>query len=154
MPQLSLQQIRILKTEPWTTLVDSHPIGYPLLSYPALWEFRSPDVVALGHPPRCSQCLRIPTIPSPQANRETKHLQKQHQHYTSSFDYMSRICRAEAEWPRVEWSYSGMEGIWQQNGNNLGLSSCAVPRSTVAYMITYFRRTELLPGVSERNSID
>ena len=39
-------------------------------------------------------------------------------------------------------------------GNNLGLSSCAVPRSTVARMVAYFRRTELLPGVSERSGID
>jgi len=37
--------------------------------------------------------------------------------------------------------------------NNLGLSSCAVPRSTVACMVAYFRRTELLPGVQERSSV-
>ena len=39
-------------------------------------------------------------------------------------------------------------------GNNLGLSSCAVPRSTVARVVAYFRSTELLPGVSERSGID
>jgi len=38
--------------------------------------------------------------------------------------------------------------------NNLGLSSCAVPRSTVACVVAYFRRTELLSGVSERSGID
>ena len=48
-----------------------------------------------------------------------------------------------------------MEGIWQQKWrNNLGLSSCTVPRSTVACVVAYFRRTELLPGVSERSGID
>jgi len=49
MLQLPLQQIRILKTEPWTIPVDSHPIGCPPLSYPALREFHSLDVIALGH---------------------------------------------------------------------------------------------------------
>ena len=38
-------------------------------------------------------------------------------------------------------------------GNNLGLSSCAVPRSSVVCMVAYFRRTELLPGVQERSGI-
>ena len=37
---------------------------------------------------------------------------------------------------------------WEKN---LGLSSCTVPRSAVACVIAYFRRTELLPGVSERS---
>jgi len=31
--------------------------------------------------------------------------------------------------------------------NNHGLSSCAMPRSAVVYVVVYFRRTELLPGV-------
>ena len=39
-------------------------------------------------------------------------------------------------------------------GNNLGLSLCAMPRSAVARVVAYFRRTELLPGVSERSGID
>jgi len=39
-------------------------------------------------------------------------------------------------------------------GNNLGLSSCAVPQSSVTYVVTYFRRTELLSGVQERSGID
>jgi len=39
-------------------------------------------------------------------------------------------------------------------GNNLGLSLCAVPRSAVTRVVAYFRRTELLPGVSERSGID
>jgi len=38
--------------------------------------------------------------------------------------------------------------------NNLGLSSCAVPRSAVACVVAYFRRTELLSGVLERSGID
>ena len=37
--------------------------------------------------------------------------------------------------------------------NNLGLSLCAVPQSSVMCVVAYFRRTELLPGVQERNSI-
>jgi len=37
--------------------------------------------------------------------------------------------------------------------NNLGLSSCAVPRSTVICVVAYFKRTELLPGVQERSSV-
>ena len=58
------------------------------------------------------------------------------------------------EWARVEWNHSGIEGIDNKVGNNLGLSSCAVPRSTVACVVAYFRRTELLTGVSERSGID
>ena len=37
--------------------------------------------------------------------------------------------------------------------NNLGLSSYTVPQSVVAYMVAYFRRTELLRGVQERSDI-
>jgi len=37
--------------------------------------------------------------------------------------------------------------------NNLGLSSYTVPQSAVAYVVAYFRRTELLPGIQERSSI-
>jgi len=73
--------------EPWTIPVDSHSIGYPPLSYPALQEFHSLDVVALRHPPRHSQCLRIPATPFPQANREIKHLQKQYQYHTGSLNH-------------------------------------------------------------------
>ena len=73
--------------EPWTIPVDSHLIGRPPLLYPAIREFRSPDVVASGHSPRHSQRLRVPAALSPQANREAKHLQKQHQHYTRSLDH-------------------------------------------------------------------
>ena len=51
MPQSPLQQIRILEMEPWTIPVDSHPIGCPPLSYPALQKLCSPDVVASRHPP-------------------------------------------------------------------------------------------------------
>ena len=38
-------------------------------------------------------------------------------------------------------------------GNNLGLSSCAVPQSAIACMVAYFRRTELLPRVQEKSGI-
>ena len=45
-----------------------------------------------------------------------------HNHYfppsslPSHTSLLSRTCRAGVEWPRVERSYSGMEGTWQQNG--------------------------------------
>jgi len=39
-------------------------------------------------------------------------------------------------------------------GNNLGLSSYTVPRSFVACVVVYFRRTKLLLGAQERSSID
>ena len=56
-------------------------------------------------------------------------------------------------WNGAELLQNGRDLItkWE---NNLGLSSCAVPRSTVACVVAYFRRTELLPGVSERSGID
>jgi len=54
----------------------------------------------------------------------------------------------------VEWNYSGIEGFDNKIRNNLGISSCAVPRSTIAYVVAYFRKTELLSGVSERSGID
>jgi len=54
----------------------------------------------------------------------------------------------------VEWNYSGIEGFDNKMRNNLGLSSCAVPRSTAACVVVYFKRTELWSGISERNSID
>jgi len=58
---------------------------------------------------------------------------------------------------RVTWSRA--ELLWNERelttkvGNNFGLSSCTVPRSTVACVVAYFRKTELLPGVQERSSI-
>ena len=42
------------------------------------------------------------------------------------------------------WSERELTTKWR---NNLGLSSCAVPRSAVVCVVAYFRRTELLPGV-------
>jgi len=54
---------------------------------------------------------------------------------------------------------SGAELLWSGRelttkiGNNLGLSSCTVPRSAVACVVAYFRRTELLPEVQERSGI-
>jgi len=57
-------------------------------------------------------------------------------------------------------SWSGAEllqskrGLTTKVGNNLGLSSCAVPQSSVAYVVAYFRRTELLPEVQKRSGID
>ena len=52
----------------------------------------------------------------------------------------------------VELLWSGRE-LTTKVGNNLGLSSCAVPRSAVTCVVMYFRKTELLPRVQERSSI-
>jgi len=52
----------------------------------------------------------------------------------------------------VELLQSGRE-LTTKWENNLGLSSCAVPRSAVAHVVAYFRRTELLSGVQERSGI-
>ena len=49
----------------------------------------------------------------------------------------------------LEWM-----GFDNKIGNNLGLSSCAVPQSAVVCMVAYFRRTELLPEALERSGID
>jgi len=62
--------------------------------------------------------------------------------------------RNRMEWARVEWNHSEVEGFDNKIGNNLGLSSCAVPQSTVACVVAYFRRMELLSGVLERSGID
>jgi len=35
--------------------------------------------------------------------------------------------RSGSEWARVEWNYSGIGEFDNKRGNNLGLSSCAVP---------------------------
>ena len=61
---------------------------------------------------------------------------------------MSRTCRAGVEllWSRRE--------LTTKVGEQPGLSSYAVPRSAVPCVVAYFRRTELLPGVSERSGID
>jgi len=59
---------------------------------------------------------------------------------------------------RVTWS--GVELLWSRRElttkvwNNLGLSSCTVPQSSVTYVVAYFRRTELLPGVQEWSGTD
>jgi len=37
--------------------------------------------------------------------------------------------------------------------NSLDLSLCAIPRFAITYVVTYFRRTKLLPGVQERSGI-
>ena len=55
-------------------------------------------------------------------------------------------------WSGVELLWSGKE-LTTKVGNNLGLSSCTVPRSAVTCVVAYFRRTELLPGVQERSGI-
>ena len=49
-------------------------------------------------------------------------------------------------WSGAELLWSGRE-LTTKVGNNLGLSLCAVPRSAVMYVVTYFKRTELLPEV-------
>jgi len=53
---------------------------------------------------------------------------------------------------RAELLWSGRK-LTTKIGNNLGLSSCTVPRSAVACVVAYFRRTELLPEVQERSGI-
>jgi len=57
------------------------------------------------------------------------------------------MTRSEAE---LLWSGRELTTKW---GNNLGLSSCAVPRSAVVCVVAYFRRTELLSGMQERSGI-
>jgi len=61
---------------------------------------------------------------------------------------------AEQERSGPEWSGIAPERVrLTTKRNNLGLSSCAVPQSTAACVVAYFRRTELLSGISERNGI-
>jgi len=78
--------------------------------------------------------------------------------FTNHFPNTRVICqvrgRTGAEWAGVKWNYSGIEGFDNKMRNNLGLSSCAVPRSTVMCVVVYFRRTELLSGALERSGID
>jgi len=69
-------------------------------------------------------------------------------------ELLSSTERSGPEWAGVEWNYSRIEGFDNKMGNNLGLSSCTVPRSAVACAVAYFRRTELLLGVLERSGID
>jgi len=57
------------------------------------------------------------------------------------------MTRSEAE---LLWS--GRE-LTTKVRNNLGLSSCTVPRFAVMCVVVYFRRTELLPGVQEKSGI-
>ena len=60
--------------------------------------------------------------------------------------------RSGVTWNGAELLQSARE-LTTKWGNNLGLSSCAVPRSAVACVVVYFRRTELLSGVQERSGI-
>jgi len=63
-------------------------------------------------------------------------------------------------WSRSRVTWSGMELLQSRRGlttkvkNNLGLSLCTVPQSSVMCVVAYFRRTELLPGIQERSGID
>jgi len=59
--------------------------------------------------------------------------------------------RSEPEWSGIAPEWVRLTTIRE---NNLGLSSCAVPRSTVACVVAYFRRTELLSGTLERNGMN
>jgi len=52
----------------------------------------------------------------------------------------------------AELLQSGRE-LTTKMGNNLGLSSCTVPRSAIVCVVAYFRRTELLSGVQEQSGI-
>jgi len=60
--------------------------------------------------------------------------------------------RNRVTWSGAELLWSGKE-LTTKVENNLGLSSCAVPQSVVAYVVVYFRRTKLLPGAQERSDI-
>jgi len=66
-------------------------------------------------------------------------------------------CHEHAEQEQSDLEWSGVTLEWKRvdnkSGNNLGLSSYTMPRSTVVYVVVYFRRTELLPGVQERSGI-
>ena len=84
------------------------------------------------------------------------------------FCFYQHICHDSVKWPSVKdvWIrsevtrngvgllQSGRELLTTKWGNNLGLSSCAVPQSAVACVVAYFRRTELLSEVSEGSGID
>jgi len=54
---------------------------------------------------------------------------------------------------RNKVTQSGVELLWSGRElttkveNNLDLSLCIVPQSTVTYVVAYFRKTKLLPGV-------
>jgi len=63
---------------------------------------------------------------------------------------------AKQGWSGPEWGGITPEwmGFDNKMENNLGLSSCTVLRSTIACVVAYFRRTELLSGVLERSGID
>ena len=69
------------------------------------------------------------------------------------------ICQGRAERERSDPEWGGITPEWEgidnkSGGTTLALGSCAVSRSTVTCVVAYFRRTELLPGVSERSGID
>jgi len=105
-------------------------------------------------------------IPDPVMLREeiiTQHHNSElanHLGYTKTYELIIRNyvnVKYRAEQDGV--GQSEVELLWNERfdnkmGNNLGLSSCAVPRSAVTCVVAYFRRTELLSGVSERSDID
>ena len=55
-------------------------------------------------------------------------------------------------WSRAELLQSERE-LTTKVENNLGLGLCTMPRSAVACVVVYFRKTELLPGVQKRSGI-
>jgi len=61
--------------------------------------------------------------------------------------------RAELLQSRAELLWSKRE-LTTKIGNNLGLSLYTVSQSSVACVVAYFRRTELLSEVQERSGID
>jgi len=88
-----------------------------------------------------------------------------------SLSFSSKVSEPERNWTITWWlvkymwsrnrvTQSRVELLWSRRelttkmGNNLGLSSCAVPWSAVVYVVAYFRRTKLLPRVQERSGID
>jgi len=69
--------------------------------------------------------------------------------YKNKFNYLLFIRNVQS---RSGVTQSGRE-LTTKVRNNLGLSSCTVPRSAVACVAEYFRKTELLPEVQERSGI-
>ena len=78
----------------------------------------------------------------------------------SSSSFSNVLLLSNTVWSRNGVTWSGVELPWSRRElttkmrNNLGLSSCAVPRYSVTCVVAYFRRTKLLPGVQERSGID
>ena len=82
-----------------------------------------------------------------------------HKLCSSCISSVENLMKSRTVWSRsgVVWSgaviLQSRRELTTKVRNNLGLSSCAVPRSAAACMVVYFRGMELLPGVQERSGI-